>query len=224
MRAALNMDTLKGVYGRIAGRYDFQHGLVTARSDQRGRRLLVDRAVAAGDHVLDCGSGTGTTALLAADKAGPDGRVTLFDLSDDMLAVARQKAERANVLPRLTFQTGDMVHLPFADDGFDVVLSTYSLCPLYDPAKGVLELYRVTRPGGRIGVAHSTTPGNPAVRWLADRVEDVAWRMPWLSMGCRAVDVLPALEAAGAKIVFTRTIGIPLWPFLVFIAEKPPIV
>jgi len=221
VRAALSMDTLKGVYGRIAGRYDIQHGLITARSDQRGRRLLVDRAVAAGDTVLDCGSGTGTTALLAAGKAGPNGRVTLFDLSEDMLAVAKQKAERAGVTSRLTFRTGDMVHLPFADDSFDVVLSTYSLCPLYDPAAGARELYRVVKPGGRIGVAHSTTPGNPIVRWLADRVEDVAWKFTWLSMGCRAVDVLPALEAAGARIVFTRTIGIPLWPFLVFVAEKP---
>lgn len=221
MRAALSMDTLKGVYGRIAGRYDIQHGLITARSDQRGRRLLVERAMSPGDTVLDCGSGTGSTALLAADKAGPNGRVTLFDLSEDMLAVAKQKAERAGVTSRLTFRTGDMVHLPFADDSFDVVLSTYSLCPLYDPAAGARELYRVVKPGGRIGVAHSTTPGNPIVRWLADRVEDVAWKFTWLSMGCRAVDVLPALEAAGARIVFTRTIGIPLWPFLVFVAEKP---
>jgi demethylmenaquinone methyltransferase/2-methoxy-6-polyprenyl-1,4-benzoquinol methylase len=215
------MNTLKGVYGRIAGRYDVQHGLITARSDQRGRRLLVERAVSAGDHVLDCGAGTGSTALLAADKAGAVGRVTLFDLSDGMLAVARQKAERAGVLSRLTFRTGDMVHLPFADDSFDVVLSTYSLCPLYDPAEGALELYRVVKPGGRIGVAHSTTPGSPAVRWLADRVEDVAWKFTWLSMGCRAVEVLPALEAAGVRVVFTKTIGIPLWPFLVFVAEKP---
>ena len=221
MRAALSLDKLHGIYDRIAARYDIQHALITARADQRGRRLLVETAVKVGDTVLDCGSGTGTTALMAARKVGPKGKVVLFDLSEGMLAVAREKAVRQGSLDRLEFQTGDMIHLPFADDSFDVVLSTYSLCPLYDPKKGALELYRVTRPGGRIGVAHSTSPRNPIMRWLADRVEDIAWRFPWLSMGCRSVNVLPALQAAGARVVFLKHIGVPLWPFLVFVVEKP---
>jgi ubiquinone/menaquinone biosynthesis C-methylase UbiE len=220
-RAALGLGNLRGIYDSIAAHYDFEHALITARADQRGRRLLVDAAVREGDTVLDCGSGTGTTALMAARKVGPKGKVALFDLSDGMLAVAQEKAARQGLTDRLTFQTGDMVHLPFADESFDVVLSTYSLCPLYDPKRGALELYRVTRPGGRIGVAHSTTPRKPMMRWLADRVEDIAWRFPWLSMGCRAVTVLPALQNAGARLVFLKHIGVPLWPFLVFVVEKP---
>jgi ubiquinone/menaquinone biosynthesis C-methylase UbiE len=111
--------------------------------------------------------------------------------------------------------------LPFDDGQFDVVLSTYSMCPLYDPAKGALELYRVTKPGGKIGVAHSTEPQNPAVKWLADRVENWAWHFPSISMGCRSVEVLPTLKSAGGKVLFSRNIGVPLWPFLVFIVEKP---
>lgn len=221
MRKALSKDKLLSVYGRIARRYDVQHALITAKADQRGRRLLVDNAVKEGDIVLDCGAGTGTTGIMAARKVGPRGKVTLFDLSDAMLAVARDKAGREGLLDRLTFQSGDMVHLPFADDSFDVVLSTYSLCPLYDPARGALELYRVTKPGGRIGAAHSTSPRNPLIRWLADRVENIAWRFPWLSMGCRSVSVLPTLTEAGAKVLFSKRIGFPLWPFLVFIVEKP---
>jgi ubiquinone/menaquinone biosynthesis C-methylase UbiE len=221
VRAGLGLQKLRGIYDRIAGQYDFEHALITARADQRGRRILVESAVKDGDAVLDCGSGTGTTALLAARKVGPKGKVALFDLSGGMLAVAQRKAAREGLTDRLTFQTGDMIHLPFANDSFDVVLSTYSLCPLYDPKKGALELYRVTRPGGRIGVAHSMTPRNPVVKWLANKVEDVAWRFPWLSMGCRAVTVLPALQAAGARVVFLKHIGVPLWPFLVFVVEKP---
>ena len=146
---------------------------------------------------------------------------TLFDLSDDMLDVAREKAETEGLHERVEFRTGDMVQLPFADDSFDVVLSTYSLCPLYDPARGALELYRVAHPGGKIGCAHSVEPENAFTRWLADRVEDIAWRLPWLSMGCRAVEVLPALERAGGRVLFVKRIGVPLWPFVVFVVEKP---
>ncbi len=221
MRTALKVDELKGVYARVSGHYDLQHAFITAGADQRGRILLVERAVGAGERVLDCGCGTGTTGILAARKVGPQGKVTLFDLSDAMLEVARRKVVEAGVEDRVEFKTGDMVQLPFADGEFDVVLSTYSMCPLYDPAKGALELYRVVRPGGRIGIAHSTEPKDAFVKWLADRVEDWAWRFPSLSMGCRAVDVLPALKRAGATVVFERRIGVPLWPFVVFVVEKP---
>jgi len=221
VRAALSPEKLRNVYDALARRYDFQHALITARTDQRGRRLLIANAVKEGDSVLDAGSGTGTTALMAAHKVGSKGKVILFDLSDGMLAVAQEKAAREELLDRLDFQSGDMVHLPFASDSFDVVLSTYSLCPVYDPKKAALELYRVTKPGGRIGVAHSTSPQNAIIRWIADRADDIAWRFPWLSMGCRSVVVLPSLQAAGAELIFLRHIGVPLWPFLVFVLKKP---
>jgi ubiquinone/menaquinone biosynthesis C-methylase UbiE len=221
VRDGLNLEELRGIYARIAKRYDLQHALITARADQRGRTLLVDRSVSLGDNVLDCGSGTGTTGILAAKKVGPRGKVTLFDLSDAMLTVARQKVVEAGLQDRVVFQTGDIIHLPFDNGEFDVVLSTYSMCPLYDPGRGALELYRVTKPGGKIGIAHSTEPQNPLVKWLADRVEDWAWRFPSLSMGCRSVEVLPTLKRAGGKVLFSRNIGVPLWPFLVFIVEKP---
>ena len=170
---------------------------------------------------MDCGAGTGTSGIMAAKKVGPNGKVILFDLSQDMLAVAQRKATQEGLQERVTFQTGDMVHLPFDNNSFDVVLSTYSLCPLYDPEKGAMELYRVTKPGGKIAVAHSTEPGNPIVKWLADRVEDVAWRFPKLSMGCRSVNVVPVLKNLGGKVILSKHIGVPLWPFFVFIIEKP---
>ncbi len=220
-RAALPLGQLRDLYGRLARRYDLQHALLTAASDRRGRRLLVENAVGAGDVVLDCGAGTGSTGLLAAQRVGPAGRVTLFDLSDEMLEVARRKLERAGLSGRVELRSGDMVGLPFADDAFDAVLSTYSLCPLYDPVAGALEMLRVTRPGGRLGAAHSVAPTRRWTRALGDRVEALAWRLPALSMGCRAVEVLPALERAGVRVVFRRRIGVPLWPFLVFVVEKP---
>lgn len=221
MRTGLSPGELKSIYARIARRYDRQHAMITAKSDQRGRAMLVGNTVREGDVVLDCGAGTGTTGIMAAKAAGPSGKVTLFDLSEEMLEVAREKVARSKLDRSLDFRTGDMVHLPFDDGSFDVVLSTYSLCPLYDPVQGALEMYRVTKPGGKVGAAHSTGPTGRLVRALADRVEDFAWRFPRLSMGCRSVDVLPVLEKTGAKVVLRRQIGIPLWPFLVFVVQKP---
>jgi len=220
MRRALSIEELKSTYKHIADRYDMQHTIITARADQRGRKLLIENAVSPGDKILDCGSGTGTSGIMAAKKTGPNGRVTFFDLSEAMLSVAQKKAVQEDIQDRVLFKTGDLVHLPFENDTYDVVISTYSLCPVYDPAKGVLELYRVTKPGGKIAVAHSTVPHNSILKWLADGIEDWAWHFPWLSMGCRSVSVLPVLETAGGKTVFSKTIGIPLWPFFVFIVEK----
>ncbi|MDE3114778.1 MAG: class I SAM-dependent methyltransferase [Pseudomonadota bacterium] len=221
MRDAVSPQKLKSVYAAVARRYDLQHGLLTLHRDERGRELVVEQAVRRGDRVLDAGGGTGSTTLLAAKKAGPEGHVTQIDFSPQMQAVAQQRTREGGLDGRIDFRSGDMLALPFADESFDSVLSTYSLCPLFDPAKGALELYRVLKPGGRLGLAHSASPENPVMYWLAERLEDVLWYFPGVSMGCRAVSVLPALQHAGARLLFERHLGVPLYPFVVLVLEKP---
>ena len=221
MREGLQLPALQKVYGRLAKRYDLQHTIITALSDQHGRELVVENTVKPGSIVLDCGSGTGSTALLAARAAGSAGQITLFDLSSDMLEIAKEKLRQAGVAENADYLTGDMEKLPFGDNTFDVVLSTYSLCPLYDPSKGALELLRVVKPGGKIGVAHSTDPSNPLTRLIGGWIEDVAWKIPSLSMGCRSVNVLPVLVQAGGNVLMEKRIGVPFWPFIVFVIQKP---
>lgn len=221
MRQAIAPKRLKTVYGALARRYDFQHGILTLGADERGRRLVVEHTVRTGDKVLDAGTGTGSTALLAAQRVGNSGHVTLFDWSPAMLDVARARAHEQHIVERLDFKSGDMLALPFTDAAFDAVLSTYSLCPLFDPEKGALELYRVLKPGGLLGIAHSASPEGPVLHWLAERLEDTIWPFPGLSMGCRAVSVLPALEKAGARMLFCKRMGMPLYPFLVCVMKKP---
>ncbi|MBI4509037.1 MAG: class I SAM-dependent methyltransferase [Deltaproteobacteria bacterium] len=221
MPDALESTRLAQVYNRVARHYDAYHALVTLRSDARGRKIVVKHGVHPGDAVLDAGGGTGATSLLAAERVGPAGHVTVLDMTDGMLDIARAKAREAGLDGRMTFQTGDILALPFADASFDAVLSTYSLCPLYDASQGALELYRVLKPGGRLGAAFSVEPSNTAVRWVAHRAEKVLWRFPSLTLGCRAVSVLPALEKAGAQVLLDTRIGVPLWPFQVLVVQKP---
>lgn len=209
------------LYDHKAPWYDLQHGLLTFKSDERGRRKVVNKGVREGDRVLDAGGGTGSTALLAAQRVGAKGRVIVLDLSQGMLAQAKAKAERAGLADRIELERGDMLKLPFADESFDAVLSTYSMCPLYDPAAGALELYRVLRRGGRLAAAHSTEPTGPLLRKLANWFVGVAWRFPSLSMGCRPVVTLPALQAAGAEVIEQETFGVPLWPFVFYLVKKP---
>jgi ubiquinone/menaquinone biosynthesis C-methylase UbiE len=221
MRTALDPEVLRTVYDRAAHRYDRWHALATARSDQRGRRLLVRRCVRSGDLVLDAGGGTGLSAVLAAEAVGPTGSVVLMDLSPGMLEMAEERFASAGLQSRVSLEIGDILRMPFPDGRFDVVLSTYSVCPLVDPAGGVEEMYRVLRPGGLLGIAHSSEPRRGVVRWLADRVEDAIWEWPQLSLGCRSVSVLPHLLELGGELVFERHIGIPLWPSYVIVVRKP---
>ena len=220
MKKPLGIDILRLVYDRSAGHYDYLHSFLTLNSDDRGRRLVVDMTVKQGDRVLDAGSGTGTTAVYAARKTGPSGKVVLFDLSEGMLEVAREKIKKYNLQDMVEFRTGDILNMPFEDESFDVVLSTYSLCPVYDPEKGAKELYRVLKRDGLLGVAHSADPENSVLRWLSNKIESFVWRFPMLSLGCRAINVLPYLVGLGAEVIFERRIGVPLWPFEVFVVKK----
>lgn len=220
MRPALAPPVLRSVYDRAAHHYDRWHAFATAHSDQRGRRLVVARCVEPGNRVLDAGGGTGLTADLAAHAVGPTGSVTLLDFSEGMLGRAVHRLEAGHGPSRISIVMADMLRLPFAGGQFDSVLSTYSVCPLTAPREGVGEMYRVVKPGGLLGVAHSSEPRTGAVRWLADRVEDLVWRWPQVSLGCRSVEVLPYLLDLGAELLFERRLGLPLWPFHVFVVRK----
>ncbi|MCH7574720.1 MAG: class I SAM-dependent methyltransferase [Candidatus Marinimicrobia bacterium] len=221
MLKALGQEQLKSVYAGVAGRYDVQHGLLTLGSDQRGRKLLVKLTLAEGATVLDAGAGTGSTAMLAARRVGINGHIDLFDMSADMLAVAKSRATRAGLVERMSFHTGDLLRLPFEDGTFDVALSTFSLCPVVNPAAGALELYRVVKPGGKLGIAHSAEPRRPWLKWLAGKVEQAVWRFPALSLGCRAIEVQSTLADTGAVPLFRKWVGVPLWPFEIIVFSRP---
>ena len=126
--------------------------------------ILLDRAkVAPGHNVLDLGSGTGYPALKAAAIVDANGHVTCLDIAEEMLAVARRKADALN-LNHVTFKKCDVGSLPFDDHSFDAVTSRFCLMFLPDPASAVREVFRVIKKAATFaGVGCGPPDKNPGL-------------------------------------------------------------
>jgi arsenite methyltransferase len=111
--------------------------------------------LAAGERVLDLGSGAGTDSLIAAQMVGDNGHVTGVDMTPEMLGKARSAAAAMGVT-NVEFVEGEAERLPFADESFDVVVSNgvIDLIPDKDAVFG--ELHRLLTPGGRLQIADVT--------------------------------------------------------------------
>ena len=105
-----------------------------------------------GERVVDCGSGAGTDALIAARFVGPSGRVIGVDMTPEMLAKARANAVEA-ALTNVEFREGVLEALPVETGWADVVISNGVLNLVPDKAAALAEMYRVLRPGGRLQAA-----------------------------------------------------------------------
>lgn len=138
--------------GRIWGSGNLRP-LATAHSAGHDR-LIQTVNVQPGEHVLDVGAGTGSAALAAARRGAA---VTAIDLVADFLAVARERAAAENVA--IATQVADAQDLPYSDDEFDVVLSSFAVMFAPDQQRAAAELVRVCRPGGRIGIISWTPNG-----------------------------------------------------------------
>lgn len=111
---------------------------------------LVAATVRPGQSVLDVACGTGFATRTAARAAGPEARVEGSDLNPAMLAQARSVSD--DVSARIQWREASTLDLPYGDDEFDTAICQQGLQFFPDPAAGVREMARVTRPGGRLGV------------------------------------------------------------------------
>ncbi len=155
---------VREMFGHIAPRYDFMNRLMTLGRDQAWRRQVVALAdPPEGGRALDVGAGTGDLAVLLAQRMGR-GTVVALDMTAAMLAIGRQKAAKL-CLP-VSFIEADALHMPFADETFDCVVSGFTVRNLTDILAGFVEMARVARPGGRVVCLEVGTPSSPLVAAL----------------------------------------------------------
>ena len=148
----------KGLVLNGGWRYDLMawfHDTFSFRGEFRELRQRTSNlaCIEVGEQVLDVGCGTGTLAMGVARRVGATGRVAGIDPSPQQIARARAKAARRNM--PIEFQVGVIEQLPFADQTFDVVLSTLMMhhLPASLKRQGLAEIARVLKPGGRLVIA-----------------------------------------------------------------------
>jgi demethylmenaquinone methyltransferase/2-methoxy-6-polyprenyl-1,4-benzoquinol methylase len=148
---------VQAMFDRIAPRYDLMNRLMSGGLDGRWRRLAAAAAdISLGSRALDVCTGTGDLAFELADRVGPSGSVVGVDFSEQMLERASAKAA-AKGAPA-TFQVADALELPFGDSEFDGATVAFGARNLSDLDRGLAEMARVVRPGGRVVVLEITTP------------------------------------------------------------------
>jgi demethylmenaquinone methyltransferase / 2-methoxy-6-polyprenyl-1,4-benzoquinol methylase len=149
------------MFDRVAGRYDALNSVMTAGLHHRWRRRAADRAqLSPGDSALDICCGTGDLALELADRVMPAGHVVGCDFSEPMLDLAREKA-RSRQAAGVRFEWADALSLPYDAGRFDAVTVGFGVRNLADLDRGLREMTRVLRPGGRLVVLEITQPTRP---------------------------------------------------------------
>src|SRR5262245_29572899 len=154
---------VRRMFDAIAPRYDLLNRVLSAGSDARWRRLAVARALdgfaeSRPAEVLDVCCGTGDLALaFARDRRVR--RVAAVDFSPEMVRIGQRK-QIAPGLPALAI--ADALRLPVRDASFDVASIAFGLRNLVDPARGIAEIARAVRPGGRLAILEFFRPGSGA--------------------------------------------------------------
>jgi demethylmenaquinone methyltransferase/2-methoxy-6-polyprenyl-1,4-benzoquinol methylase len=157
-RGTLEEPQVRAMFDRIAGVYDVMNSVMTVGMHQRWRERAADLAqVGPGKRALDVATGTGDLAMALAARGA---EVVGMDFAEKMLELARRKA------PAISFEQGNALELAYDTDFFDAATVGFGARNFSDLDRGLVEMARVVRPGGRVVVLEITTPQRPPLSWF----------------------------------------------------------
>ncbi|WP_426492274.1 bifunctional demethylmenaquinone methyltransferase/2-methoxy-6-polyprenyl-1,4-benzoquinol methylase UbiE [Hymenobacter sp. 102] len=147
------------MFNSIAGKYDFLNHFLSVGTDIYWRRKAVDELKQLRPaRVLDIATGTADFAIETLRAAAPDAQITGVDISEGMLEVGRRKLQQKGLGHRIRLELGDSEALPFPDNHFDAVTASFGVRNFENLEKGLAEMHRVLRPGGKMVVLEFSKP------------------------------------------------------------------
>ena len=146
------------MFAGIAHSYDLLNHMLSFGIDKRWRKAAVKSLRPyAPQEVLDVATGTGDFALLTARMLRPQ-RLLGIDLSEGMLSVGREKVKKAGLSDVIELRKADCLQLPLDEASFDAITVAYGVRNFSDLDKGLREMLRVLRPGGRLAIVELASP------------------------------------------------------------------
>ena len=146
------------MFDNISHSYDLLNHLLSFGIDKRWRKAAIKSLEPyQPKKILDVATGTGDFAILAAQRLSPE-RLLGIDISEGMLNVGREKVRKAGLENIVAFQKDDCMNLSLADNEFDAVMVAYGVRNFPDLDKGLREMLRVMKPGGRLVIIELTAP------------------------------------------------------------------
>lgn len=159
-------EQVAAMFDNVSSRYDLLNRVLSAGIDIQWRKKALKGLKAENPRaVLDVATGTGDLAIMAAKILKPDS-ITGVDISEGMLRVGRKKIKDAGLDKVITLQKGDSENLVFEDGAFDAVTVAFGVRNFENLEKGLKELRRVLRPGGRLMILEFSKPRTFPVNYL----------------------------------------------------------
>ncbi len=161
-------EKIRRYFNVVASKYDFMNTLLSLGIHHVWKRTAVRKLeLKSGDRIIDICGGTGDLAMLASGKTGTPDCVTIYDLNRLMMEAGRKK--RFNTPGNnISYVQGNAEMISFPDNTFVIAMIGFGIRNVVDMRKGLKEIYRILKPGGRMMCLEFSTPGNPVFKRLYD--------------------------------------------------------
>ncbi len=157
---------VENMFDKIAFRYDFLNRFLSAGIDRGWRKEAIKQLISIRPRtILDVATGTGDFAITSYKILNPD-KITGIDISEGMLDVGRKKIEKLHLQDKIELLNGDSEAIFYEDGSFDAVTIAFGVRNFQDLEKGLSEIYRVLKPGGKLVVLECSKPSLPVIRSL----------------------------------------------------------